>query len=141
MNLPLAICAILLAGATAAASAHPHQVPQPPAPPAPPALPGVHAPEAPSEPEQADCFAPPALPPMPAMPAMPAIPPAPPVPPPIDVPDEVLLACEGKADGARISQTIASGAHITGTCKKRGNVYLFKLNSYEHHTAMSRHRR
>ncbi|HEU4850764.1 MAG TPA: hypothetical protein VFT37_01265 [Telluria sp.] len=140
MKLPIALSALLLAGASAVAAAHPHQVPQPPTPPAPPAPPNIPAPVAPPAPVHADRFAPPALPAPPAMPAMPPAPPIPPI-PDIDVPDEVLAACEGKADGARITQTIANGAHITGTCKKRGNVYLFKLTSYEHHTTSTRQRR
>lgn len=67
------------------------------------------------------------------MPAMPPMPPAPPAPPALDIPDDVLQACEGKADGARVSMTASNGAKVTGTCRKRGNVYAFMLNSYQLH--------
>lgn len=114
MKLPFAILATLLAAASTLAAAHPHDVPAPPAPPAPPSLPGM-----------------PAVPPVPPMPAMPPLPPPPPA---LDIPDDVLAACEGKADGARIKMTASNGARITGVCRKKGNVYAFMLKSYELNT-------
>lgn len=73
---------------------------------------------------------PPAAPALPDLPAPPA-PPAPPPPPAIEIPDDVLAACEGKADGARVDMTASNGARIAGTCRKRGNVYAFMLKSYK----------
>jgi hypothetical protein len=122
MKLKYAILATLLAATSTLAAAHPHDVPTPPAPPAPPAppsMPGM-----------------PALPPVPPMPAMPAMPPIPPVPPPptLDIPDDVLAACEGKADGARVKLTASNGAKVSGVCRKKGNVYAFMLKTYELNT-------
>lgn len=116
MKLPYAIFAALLAAASTLAAAHPHDVPAPPAPPAPPSLPHM-----------------PAVPPVPPMPALPPIPPAPP-PPALDIPDDVLAACEGKADGARVRMTASNGAKVSGECRKKGNVYAFILKTYELHT-------
>ena len=116
MKLPFAILATLLAATSALAAAHPHDVPAPPAPPAPPSLPGM-----------------PAVPPAPPMPALPPIPPVPP-PPTLDIPDDVLAACEGKADGARVKLTASNGAKVAGVCRKKGNVYAFMLKSYELNT-------
>lgn len=113
MKLPYAILAMLLAATSTLATAHPPDVPAPPAPPAPPSLPGM-----------------PAVPPVPPMPALPPLPP----PPALDIPDDVLAACEGKADGARIKMTASNGARITGVCRKKGNVYAFMLKSYELNT-------
>ena len=128
MKLPYVLFAAVLAVASSLAAAHPHDAP--PAPPAPPALPAPPAPPAsPMDAPSASAPVPP-LPAMPAMPALPPMPPAPPAPPAIDIPDDVLQACEGKANGAHISMTASNGARVTGTCRKRGNVYAFILNSY-----------
>lgn len=124
MKLPFALFTAMLALSSSLAAAHPHDVPQvPPAPPAPAAPPAPPAPP---------MSAPPAFAPVPPLPAIPAIP-APPPPPTLEISDDVLAACEGKADGARVSMTASNGAKVIGTCRKRGNVYAFMLKSYELH--------
>jgi hypothetical protein len=72
------------------------------------------------------------------MPAMPPLPPLPPAPPAIEIPDDVLAACEGKADRAKVKMTASNGAHVAGVCHKRGNVYAFVLDSYQLHTASAK---
>lgn len=69
------------------------------------------------------------VPPMPPAPPMPMAPPPPPDIPKIVIPLEVLEACKGKADGARVGMDVEDG-HITGTCEKTAKGMGFALESY-----------
>lgn len=104
--------------------------PPPPAPPQPPAPPAPPAPPRPADGHIAQ-LAPP--PPLPAMHSVPA-PPAPPEPPAIpEVPAAAHAACEGKAEGTRLTHVPGKGEIMTGVCEREGDKSVFQLREYRIH--------
>ena len=99
--------------------------PLPPAPPAPPAPPKApSSPDAVSLPDQIDADSPLALtePPPP--------PPAPPAPPELKVPPQAQLACQGKAEGAKVTWSANADEHYTGICVKSADGIFFEVQEH-----------